>query len=70
MKVVNGKIIAKTMSKKGSTLVSVYRDAEHLVDNCVLVNPLNLEINVNKNVDGDIIFNTHCLNTFILTSIK
>lgn len=68
MKVTKGKILAKITSKKGSTLASIYRDSGHLVDNCVLVNPLNLDIEVNSLVDGDMIINQNGLNTFIITN--
>lgn len=70
MKITNGKIIAKITSKKGSEIASVYRDVTHLVDNCVLVNPLKVEIKVNSLVDGDMIINRDGLNTFIITDIR
>lgn len=65
----NGKVIAKMNSKKGSTLVSCFRSSDRLVDNCVLSNPLNLEVNVNDNVKGEMVFNNGGLNTLILTEI-
>lgn len=70
MKVTNANIIACMTSKKGSQLVSIFRDSQHLVDNCVLVNPTNKEVKVNTRVDGDMIFNNSGLNTFIVTDIK
>ena len=65
----SGKIISKMVSKKGSTLVSCFRSFDRLVDNCVVSNPLNLEIKANDTVKGDMIFNNNGLNTLIVTEI-
>ena len=65
-----GKVISKFISKKGSTLCSIFKDENHLVDNCVVSNPLKLDIKVGSIVEGQMIFNRDSINTFVLTEIK
>lgn len=70
MKVNNATIVAMATSKKGTALVSLFRDSAHLVDNCILVNPMGRSVTVNNRVDGEMMFSNNGLNTFILTDIK
>lgn len=70
MKINNAKVICKSVSKKGSELISLFQSNDRLVDNCVLVNPCGLSINIDSSVSGDMIFNSNGLNTFILTAIN
>ncbi len=65
----NVKVISKAVSKKGSILVSLFRSSDKLVDNCVVSNPLKLEVNANDLVNGEMIFNNDGLNTFVLTDV-